>query len=117
MSHVEIRPMPAARLERVMIDGPAGPVEADVNDPGANRRGVALIAHPNPAQGGTKDNKVVTTLAKAFYSLGYCAVRPNFRGVGKSAGAFDHGRGEIDDIHAVVEYLRTRYEQPKFLLA
>ena len=53
-----------------MIDGPAGKIETDINDPGDGRRGIALIAHPNPVQGGTKDNKVVTTLAKAFYALG-----------------------------------------------
>ena len=68
--------MPASSLARVMIEGPAGPIETDVNDPGGARRGIALIAHPNPVQGGTKDNKVVTTLAKAFFALGYVAVRP-----------------------------------------
>src|ERR671914_928031 len=98
---VRIRPMPPASLTRALVPGPAGAIETDINDPGAERRGVALIAHPNPVQGGTKDNKVVTTLAKAFYSLGYTAVRPNFRGVGKSAGAFDEGRGETEDVLAV----------------
>jgi alpha/beta superfamily hydrolase len=117
MAEVQIRPMPAASLERVMIDGPAGAIETDLNDPGSARRGVALIAHPNPVQGGTKDNKVVTTLAKAFYHLGYLAVRPNFRGVGRSEGAFDSGQGETEDLLTVAEYLRRRYADPAFVLA
>lgn len=117
MSELEIRPMPVASLERMLIEGPAGSIETDLNDPGANRRGVALIAHPNPVQGGTKDNKVVTTLAKAFFNLGYVAARPNFRGVGASAGTHDEGRGETEDLLAVAKYLRQRYDEPRLLLA
>jgi uncharacterized protein len=117
MSDVEIRPMPAASLERVLVAGPVGPIEVDLNDPDGSRRGVALIAHPNPIQGGTKDNKVVTTLAKAFYNLGYVAVRPNFRGVGATSGQHDEGRGETEDLLAVAEYLRKRYSDPPFVLA
>ena len=117
MSHVEIRPMPPASLERAHIAGPAGVIETDLNDPGANRRGIALIAHPNPVQGGAKDNKVVTTLAKAFFHLGFLTARPNFRGVGASAGTHDEGRGETDDLVAVAEYLRSRFGEPRLLLA
>lgn len=109
--------MPPASLERVLIEGPAGAIETDLNDPGAQRRGVALIAHPNPVQGGTKDNKVVTTLAKAFYSLGYLVARPNFRGVGKSAGVHDEGRGETDDLLAVAGYVRDRFGSAPLVLA
>jgi alpha/beta superfamily hydrolase len=109
--------MSAASLERVLVDGPAGAIETDLNDPGTSRRGVALIAHPNPVQGGTKDNKVVTTLAKAFYNLGYVAARPNFRGIGASAGTHDKGIGETDDLVAVAEYLRTRYGDIPLALA
>src|SRR5918996_5668551 len=98
---MNIRPMPPASLERVHVPGPVGAIETDLNDPGPQRRGVALIAHPNPVQGGTKDNKVVTTLAKAFYNLGYVAVRPNFRGVGASTGVHDKGIGETEDLLAV----------------
>ena len=100
--------MPPASLERVDIAGPAGAIETDVNDPGEPRRGVALIAHPNPVQGGTKDNKVVTTLAKAFYNLGYVCARPNFRGVGKSEGEHDRGIGETEDLLAVAHWLAAR---------
>jgi uncharacterized protein len=78
---------------------------------------MALIAHPNPLQGGTKDNKVVTTLAKAFYNLGYVAARPNFRGVGATAGSHDNGIGETDDLLAVAAYLRARYGEGSFALA
>jgi alpha/beta superfamily hydrolase len=117
MSEVEIRPMPPSSLERVIIDGAAGAIQTDINDPGPDRRGVALIAHPNPVQGGTKDNKVVTTLAKAFFNLGYVAVRPNFRGVGTSSGVHDGGIGETDDLLKVAAYLRSRYDDPAFILA
>lgn len=107
----------AAAAERVLIPGPAGSIEADISDRGAPRRGIALIAHPNPLQGGTKDNKVVTTLARTFASLGYVAVRPNFRGIGASAGKHDKGIGETDDLLAVAEYAMARFETRTLLLA
>jgi len=100
-----------------MIEGPAGAIETDVNDPGNARRGIALIAHPNPVHGGTKDNKVVTTLAKVFFALGYVAARPNFRGVGASAGSHDDGRGETEDLLAVAAHLRRQYGELPLLLA
>jgi len=109
--------MPPSTLERLVIDGPAGALETDLNDPGEQRRGIALIAHPNPVQGGTKDNKVVTTLAKTFFGLGYVAIRPNFRGVGTSAGSFDQGIGETEDLLAVARYARTRFDGLPLLLA
>lgn len=117
MNSVHVRPLPAASLTRIMIQGPAGGIETDVNDPGDSRRGIALIAHPNPVQGGTKDNKVVTTLAKAFFALGYVTARPNFRGVGASAGSFDQGRGEAEDIVAVAAYLRQHFGDLPVVLA
>jgi alpha/beta superfamily hydrolase len=117
MPSIEVRPMPTASLARELIDGPAGKIETDINDPGGTRRGIALIAHPNPVQGGTKDNKVVTTLAKVFFSLGYVAVRPNFRGVGASEGSHDEGRGETDDLVAVTARLRRAHGDLPLLLA
>jgi alpha/beta superfamily hydrolase len=114
---MQIRPIPPASLERVQVPGPAGSIETDLNDPGPQRRGIALIAHPNPVQGGTKDNKVVTTLAKAFFGLGYVTARPNFRGVGASAGTHDQGIGETEDLLAVASYLRDRYRDPPMILA
>jgi uncharacterized protein len=117
MSVPATRPMHPSTLERVLIEGAAGRIEADINDPGAPRRGIALIAHPNPVQGGTKDNKVVTTLARTFFSLGYVAVRPNFRGVGASSGTHDEGRGETDDLLAVAAWARQRFDALPLLLA
>jgi uncharacterized protein len=117
MKSIEVRPMPAASLAREMIDGAAGKIETDINDPGAGRRGIALIAHPNPLQGGTKDNKVVTTLAKTFFALDFVAARPNFRGVGASEGIHDSGSGEADDLVAVVGYLKKRFGDLPLVLA
>lgn len=113
-----LRPMPPSTLVRTAVAGPVGSIETDVNDPGpAARRGIALIAHPNPVQGGTKDNKVVTTLAKTFYGLGYTAVRPNFRGVGATAGTFDEGNGETDDLVAVAAWAQAQYGVGPLVLA
>ena len=95
--------------ETVAVAGPAGNIEVDIHDPGEARRGIALIAHPHPLMGGTKDNKVVTTLARTLYALGCVALRPNFRGVGGTDGAHDEGRGETDDLVAVAQYARARY--------
>ena len=117
MTATELRPMPPSTLERLVIDGPAGALETDLNDPGLPRRGIALIAHPNPVQGGSKDNKVVTTLAKTLFGLGYVAIRPNFRGVGSSAGVFDQGTGETDDLVAVIRYAKGRFGELPLLLA
>jgi len=104
-----------ATTDRLLLDGTAGKIEVDVSDPGLSsdgrRRGIALIAHPHPLMGGTKDNKVVTTLARTFYALGYVALRPNFRGVGGSTGTHDEGRGETADLIAVAHYAREKYGQ------
>jgi alpha/beta superfamily hydrolase len=108
MPAVEVRPLHPSSTERALIDGPAGRIEVDVNDPGTGRRGIALIAHPNPVQGGTKDNKVVTTLARAFCALGHATLRPNFRGVGASTGVHDGGIGETEDMLAALAYARVR---------
>jgi uncharacterized protein len=97
--------------ERVLIDGPAGPLEVVLNTPEQPAIGIALVAHPHPLQGGSLDNKVVTTLAKTFFNLGYIAVRFNFRGVNQSAGMFDEGVGETDDAAAALAYARERFGQ------
>jgi len=117
MTPIEVRPMPAASLTRALIGGAAGAIETDINDPGAARRGIALIAHPNPVQGGTKDNKVITTLAKTFFALGYVAARPNFRGVGASAGTHDKGVGETEDLIVVAGHLARQYGDLPLVLA
>ena len=89
---------------REWVAGPAGKIECAVDFPAAAPRGVALVAHPHPLHGGTLDNKVVQTLARAFVELGYTAWRPNFRGVGASEGTHDEGRGELEDLAAVIEF-------------
>jgi len=102
--------MPAA--ERILIEGPAGAIEAVFDYPDGDdvsqARGLALVAHPHPLYGGTLDNKVAQILAKTFVELGYVAVRPNFRGVGKSEGVHDEGNGETDDLIAVVHFARRK---------
>lgn len=95
--------------ERVTIDGPAGLLEIVSNVPESAPRGIALVAHPHPLQGGTLDNKVAQTLARTFFALGYVAVRFNFRGVGASAGAFDEGNGETEDALAALADARQRW--------
>jgi hypothetical protein len=94
---------------RTTIPGPAGALEVVLNIPESGPRGIALVAHPHPLQGGTLDNKVAQTLAKTFVALGYASVRFNFRGVGKSEGAFDDGVGETDDALAVLAFARTQF--------
>jgi alpha/beta superfamily hydrolase len=93
-----------AATRREPVAGPAGRIECAVDEPAGMPRGVALIAHPHPLFGGTLDNKVVQTLARAFVELGYAAWRPNFRGVGASEGAHDAGRGEVEDLAAVLRH-------------
>ena len=107
---------PSAR-EEVLIEGPIGKIEIDVGDPGDSRSGIAVIAHPHPLMGGTKDNKVVTTLARTLYALGNVTLRPNFRGVGATEGSHDDGRGETDDLIAVVRYAQQRYGSLRLICA
>ena len=93
-----------AQTERLHVAGPAGAIEVAVDQPpGVDApRGVAVLAHPHPLFGGTMDNKVVQTMARAFLQMGWRTVRHNFRGVGYSEGTHDEGRGESDDLLAVI---------------
>ena len=91
---------------RASCAGPAGSIECVIDEPGAPARGVVVLCHPHPQHGGTLDNKVVQTLARAFVQLGYRAVRFNFRGVGASQGQWDRGVGEVDDALAVISAWR-----------
>jgi alpha/beta superfamily hydrolase len=92
---------------RAAVAGPAGAIECAIDAPASSPRGTAVICHPHPQHGGTLDNKVVQTIARAVLQLGWRSVRFNFRGVGGSAGAWDEGRGEIDDAIAVIEAHRN----------
>jgi len=94
-----------AQTERRLLAGAAGRIETLIDRPAAEVavRGTAVIAHPHPLFGGTMDNKVVQTLARAFVQCGWTALRFNFRGVGASEGVHDEGRGEAQDFLAVVQ--------------
>jgi uncharacterized protein len=103
--------------ERVFISGGAGRIETVMDRPPDAPRGIALVAHPHPLYGGTLDNKVVQTLAKAFVELGYVSFRPNFRGVGASEGAHDEGRGETEDMLSVVAHAGREFGDLPLVLA
>ena len=95
-----------AATQRLTLQGPAGPLEGLLDTPADGlARGTVVIAHPHPLFGGTMQNKVVQTLARAFLQCGWQAVRFNFRGVGASAGSYDEGRGEAQDMLAVIEQM------------
>ena len=96
----------ATASKRTEVAGPAGRIEVALDEPDTAPVGVAVLCHPHPVHGGTMDNKVVQTLARAFVQLRYRAVRFNFRGVGASQGQWDEGRGEVDDAMAVVSAFR-----------
>ncbi|MFN7834674.1 MAG: alpha/beta hydrolase [Burkholderiaceae bacterium] len=87
------------QTQRVIWPGPQGAIEAAIDLPPAEARGLALVAHPHPLFGGTLDNKVVQTIVRAFLQLDQACVRINFRGVGGSAGVHDDGHGELDDLY------------------
>jgi len=95
-----------AQTEKLTVAGGAGAIDV-ARDTAPDARGVAVIAHPHPLFGGTMDNKVVQTLARAFVASGWTALRFNFRGVGHSAGVHDEGRGETEDMLAVVQALAS----------
>jgi len=101
----------------MMIEGPAGLIEADIQAVEKPDAPMAIICHPHPLFGGTMNNKVVTTLARTFHECGAHVVRFNFRGVGKSEGQHDEGRGEFQDLLAVYEHVRTEFPGSKLWLA
>jgi len=107
--------------EKLVLAGPAGPLEALLESPigtgTAVMTGVAVVCHPHPLYGGNMNNKVVHTLARAFNDLGFAAVRFNYRGVGGSAGAYDEGNGETQDALAVLDWARARMPDATLYLA
>ncbi|HZF25889.1 MAG TPA: alpha/beta fold hydrolase [Steroidobacteraceae bacterium] len=104
--------------QRLLIPGPAGNLEAIVEDPtgGAARR-CGVVCHPHPQFGGTMDNKVIHTLARTLQELGIPTVRFNFRGVGKSEGIYAEGDGETDDAVAVIDWSLKRWPGAALWLA
>lgn len=97
------------RREKVVYEGQAGAVDCVIDWPDGTPRGWALVLHPHPVQGGTRDNKVVTTISRTCVEAGLVAVRPNFRGVGSSEGQFDNGIGETADMAAVVQQFSSAH--------
>lgn len=91
------------------IPGPVGPLEALLDLPGGTPQRAVVLAHPLPIKGGTMHTKVVFQSAKALTRIGCAVLRFNFRGVGRSAGTWDNGRGEMDDFRAAVDFLSERY--------
>ncbi|MGY8525424.1 alpha/beta hydrolase [Paracidovorax citrulli] len=102
--------------EPLLLQGEAGHIEVLVDKPEGEPRGIAVVAHPHPVQGGTATHKVPVQLAKVLVSKGYVAARPNFRGVGASEGKHDHGDGETRDMLTVLEALRQQYPGLPFVL-
>lgn len=98
----------APKSEKLLIDGPAGQLEAMYELPADAAIGMVVVCHPHPVHGGTMHNKVAHTLARAFVRLGFAALRFNFRGTEKSEGRFDNGVGELDDALAAIDWLRAK---------
>ena len=85
-------------LLEAVVDQPRNPLENE-------SRGYAILSHPHPLHGGTMENKVVQTMARAFAYAGWTVIRFNFRGVGKSEGTFDHAVGETEDLLNIISEL------------
>ena len=102
--------------DRALVPGGAGNIEVASTFP-ESPKAVAVVAHPHPLFGGTMDNKVVTTLARAFAEAGAATLRFNFRGVGATEGTHDEGRGEADDMLRVVDYAREAFGELPLVLA
>ncbi|WP_293766152.1 alpha/beta fold hydrolase [uncultured Aquitalea sp.] len=93
--------------DSIRVAGPVGALDTIVVPAQGEVRGIAVICHPNPLQGGTNTNKVVQTAARTLSRMGYACYCPNLRGVGQSEGQHDHGEGEVEDVIAVVEHARN----------
>ena len=107
-----------SQTQAFSIAGDAGQLECHLDlPPDIPPRGIVLVAHPHPLYGGTMDNKVVQTLARAFIALGYASVRMNFRGVGSSAGTHDAGIGEPDDMARLHAHMCEHYPDLPIVLA
>jgi uncharacterized protein len=108
----------ARRIETHMLAGPAGKLEALLEEPeDQDPRAAALVCHPHPQHGGTMHNKVVYRIARGLRKAGYVVLRFNYRGVNLSQGAYDHGNGETDDGRTALAWLRERYSELPYSLA
>lgn len=105
------------RLQRLELQGPAGRLEALHTVPPGDVQGAALVCHPHPQYGGTMHTKAVYRSARALWDAGYEVLRFNFRGVGRSDGSYDEGRGEQDDARAALDWLQRRASARRVILA
>jgi alpha/beta superfamily hydrolase len=105
---MQVNHFPTTEL-KFLFPGPAGNIETWVV-PHENAKGTVIICHPHPLFGGTMTNKVVTTLAKTLKELSLNTLRLNFRGVGKTEGIHDEGRGEAEDVIALANWVREKTE-------
>ena len=101
--------MNSSVIQNLFIDGPAGKLEVILGEPRSIPKGLAIIAHPHPLHGGTMDNKVIHTLFTTLLELEFVVAKFNFRGVGKSEGVYDHGRGETEDAITIAQMLRHQF--------
>lgn len=99
------------RVDTIQFSGHAGVIDCALDWPAGEPKGWALLLHPHPLHGGARNNKVVTTLSRSATQHGLLAVRPDFRGVGKSAGQFDSSRGETADMLALIEQFPSQFPQ------
>ena len=108
----------ARRIESLSLSGPAGQLQALLEEPDDKEpRLAAVVCHPHPLFGGTMHNKVVYRIARGLRRAGIVVLRFNFRGVGQSHGEHGHMTGEIEDARAALSYLRARYPELPFALA
>ena len=107
----------ARLIESLLIPGPAGRLEALLEEPGTPPTVVTLVCHPHPQHGGTMHNKVVYRLARGLRRQGSVVLRFNYRGVNLSEGVYDNGVGEVEDARACLTLLRARYPELPFQLA
>jgi alpha/beta superfamily hydrolase len=103
---------PPNSIRSFFLDGPAGRLEALLNEGSADAKHAALVCHPHPLYGGTLHNKVVFHAMKALNSFGYPVLRFNFRGTGLSQGEHDNGIGEIEDVRAALNWLDDNFHLP-----
>jgi uncharacterized protein len=101
-------------IRSLFLHGPAGRLEALLNAGSGDAAFAALVCHPHPVYGGTMHNKVVFHTMKALNHFGFPVLRFNFRGAGLSEGEHDHGRGELDDVRAALDWLGSEFHLPMF---
>ena len=102
----------SSSIRSLFLEGPAGRLEALLNTGAEHAAHAALVCHPHPAYGGTLHNKVVFHAMKALNSFGYPVLRFNFRGAGLSQGEHDHGKGEVEDVRAALDWLDSEFHLP-----